>query len=51
MRRALKTVSHYSPTQSVGGISRFFTWLYMIEVSHYVSENDFIHLCNLAVHG
>ena len=51
MRHALKTVSHSNPNRSARGFDGFFTWLYMTEVSQHVSEDDFIHLCNLAVHG
>jgi hypothetical protein len=51
MRLALKTVSHSNPNRSARGFDGFFTWLYMTEVSQHVSEDDFIHLCNLAVHG
>ena len=51
MRLALKTVSHSHPNRCARGFDGFFTWLYMTEVSQHVSEDDFIHLCNLAVHG
>ena len=51
MRQALKSVTLSNPERKVKGFDGFFTWLYMTEVSHHVSEEDFIHLCNLAVQG